>query len=89
MHPNDAALRASCEAHRKSGVASTRHPCRDEAKCAIHGAFTPLLQRASQQHRKGGEENPKSAPLAQMSKTPSTNEHLMKQCRKERWNQHA
>jgi len=61
MHPNDAALRANHEPSRKSKVVPTRHPCRDGTKCAIHGAFTSLLQLGSRQHRKGGG-NPKPKP---------------------------
>ena len=58
MHPVDAALRASRELPCSSRVASTRHPCRDEAKCAIHGAFTRPPQVSPRRHQKGG--NPKS-----------------------------
>jgi len=67
MHPSDAALRASRELACVSRVASTRHPCRDEAKCAIHGAFTQLPQASSRRHQKGGvKSKTKTAPLAKV-----------------------
>jgi hypothetical protein len=66
-HPVDAALRASRELTCSSRVAPTRHPCRDEAKCAIHGAFTRPPQVSPWRHQKGDSKSKtKSAASAQV-----------------------